>query len=418
MPPTDETYSAFHSRLLASHIISDSWVDGKERFAMTPHVLTIEEYQALCTAAERIGEAMNEASLRIWNSPELLDTYFMLTETQKRMWFASEGCWHFIARLDLFVLPDGSIRMCEINADTPSGEAETVLLNRLVSEHYPELYNPNQNFEDTYYRFTREMAHFTSDTCSTLGIVYPTDIPEDLSMILLYKQLFEQHGHTVVLGSPFNIRRSLNGKITMFGSEIDVLIRHYKTDWWGERETIWQDAEEYPDPDPIEPQLTRVLRAVRDHQITVINPFGAVVVQNKMMMAFLHDYLHHFSSETQAAITQYIPETRRMVDVDLTHLIREEWVLKSVYGCEGDDVLLGKDMTDEQWTLALDLAIRKHWIMQRYFEPRRTGGRIANYGVYLIGGTASGIYTRLSAGATDGDALSAATLVLPAQAIE
>lgn len=407
----EDTYSAFHSQLLASHIITDSWVDGRERFAIAPHILLQEEYHALNIAAERLGEAMNEAAKYIWNSPELLDSYFMLTESQKRMWFSSGGCWHVIARFDLFVLPDGTIRMCEVNADTPSGEAEAVLLNRMVSEKHPEFYNPNQHFEDTFYHYVREMALFTSGTFAAVGIIYPTDMPEDLSMVLLYKQLFEKHGHTVILGSPYNIRRASNGKLSLFGSEIDVLLRHYKTDWWGEREQIWLDAEEFPDPDPIEPQLTRVLRAGSEGHTTIINPFGAVVVQNKCMMAFLHDYKHHFSTETQDVIYEYIPETRRMVDVDTNQLNREEWVLKTVFGCEGDEVLIGRTMSDEQWNLALDLAIDRHWILQKYFEPRRSDGRIANYGVYLLAGNAAGIFTRLSPGATDLHSLSAATLV-------
>ncbi len=411
MKPPDYTYSLLHNRLTASHIITDSWVDGRERFDTVPHILPYDEFQSLCVAAERIGEAMNEATKYIWSDPELLDSYFMLTASQKRMWFSSDGCWHVIARLDLFLLADGTIRVCEINADTPSGEAEAVLLNRIVSEHYTELYNPNQNFEDTFYHFVREMAQITIGCCSTVGIIYPTDMPEDLSMIVLYKQLFERYGHTVILGSPYNIRRAHSGKLSLFGSEIDVLIRHYKTDWWGEREPIWSDAEEFPDPDPIEPQLTRVLRAVSEGHTTVVNPFGAVVVQNKSMMSFLHDFKHHFSTETQTVIEQYIPETYRLMDVDFNQLNREEWVLKSVYGCEGDEVLLGSTMSDEQWYDALELAISRHWILQKYFEPRRNNGQIANYGVYLIAGSTAGIYTRLSPGATDIHSLSAATLV-------
>lgn len=406
-----DLYAELHLQLLDSHIISDSWVDGNARFDIVPHVISQKELSDLYSAAERIGEAMNEAATLIWNSPELLDSYFIVTPYQKLMWLSAGGFWHVIARLDLFMLTDGTIRMCEINADTPSGEAETVLLNRIFAGKFPEYANPNGEFEETFYRFARELAETITGSCSTVGIVYPTDIPEDLSMVLLYKQLFERHGHTVVLGSPYNIRRAASGKIALFGSEIDLLIRHYKTDWWGERHPVWKDADDYPDPDPIEPQLSRVLNAHSNGHTAVVNPFGAVVVQNKFMMAFMHDYKHLFTPETREVIEAFIPKTRRLVDVQQSDLRREEWVLKSVYGCEGDEVIIGAAVSDEEWNRCLEMALPEHWIVQQYFEARRHEGRIANYGVYLLGGTASGIYTRLSIGATDGTSLSAATLV-------
>ena len=51
---------------------------------------------------------------------------------------------------------------------------------------------------------------------------------------------------------------------------------------------------------------------------------------------------------------------------------------------------------------------------QRHFESRRDGaGRIANHGVVLAGGRAAGLYTRVSAGATNAAAISVAAVVEP-----
>ena len=52
------------------------------------------------------------------------------------------------------------------------------------------------------------------------------------------------------------------------------------------------------------------------------------------------------------------------------------------------------------------------WIAQRFFEAEMLpGGETANMGVYLMGGKACGIYTRVQVGPTDANALSVATLV-------
>jgi hypothetical protein len=93
-------------------------------------------------------------------------------------------------------------------------------------------------------------------------------------------------------------------------------------------------------------------------------------------------------------------------------LPRAEWTLKSDYGCEGDEVILGPHVSDEIWTESLDKAIPERWIAQRYFDAAPIDGEaIPNYGVFLIGGQASGIFTRLSAHATDYRAVTAPTFI-------
>ena len=47
-----------------------------------------------------------------------------------------------IARADVFLTEQGPV-LCELNCDTPSGEAEAVLLNRTVAPAFPDLCDPN-----------------------------------------------------------------------------------------------------------------------------------------------------------------------------------------------------------------------------------------------------------------------------------
>jgi hypothetical protein len=87
-------------------------------------------------------------------------------------------------------------------------------------------------------------------------------------------------------------------------------------------------------------------------------------------------------------------------------------VLKSDYGCEGEEVCVGASMTDAEWAEALELAVPHRFIVQRRFDSVRDElGRAANHGVFLVAGRAAGTYTRLSVGPTDATALSVPTLV-------
>lgn len=416
-PPAPPDYARFAHQLYDTNIISDPWLYGNERFRLEPVVLDRATYTRLSEASEALGRVFDELARTVWAHPELLDDYYHLTPYQKAMWLASGGEWHGIARLDLFMLGDGTIRFCEMNSDTPSGEAEAVITNEILHPHYPTLLDPNQGFRERFCAMAIASCQGvdpTSERPPNVGILYPTDLPEDLSMIALYREWFTSAGCQVVLGSPYNIHVRPDGGIALFDLPIDLMIRHYKTDWWGERIPVWLDAEEFNDPDPLDPQILHVLEAEGANRLAVVNPFGSVVTQNKLSMALLWERIDLFSEESQATIRAYLPPTWRLDAVAETGLKREEWVLKSDYGCEGDEVVIGRDVTDEIWDLSFEQATPNRWIVQEFFDAAPTiDGMIPNYGVYLIGGETSGIFTRLSAQATDYTSVVAPTFIEP-----
>ena len=248
--------------LYATGILSDPWLGGKERFRLQPALLSQPHAERLRTAAERVGLIYHELSEIVVRRPELLDQFFNLTPWQKAMWLASEGRWHGIARVDLFICPDGAedgqIRACEMNSDTPSGEAEAALLNQLLHPFHTGAIDPNEGFDEQFWQMlaASHQARTGQDIePESVAIVYPTDLPEDLSMIAIYKRWLEERGCKVTLGSPFNLGVDDEGRVTVMGEAVDLIIRHYKTDWWGERETIWTNQAPFADPDPLAREL-------------------------------------------------------------------------------------------------------------------------------------------------------------------
>jgi glutathionylspermidine synthase len=410
------SYGEFAQQLYATGIVSDPWLNGRERFRLQPAFLSRRQIADLNLVAERIAAVYHELTQIVLQSPELLDQFFHLTLWQKAMWLASEGRWHGIARVDLFVCADGRIRACEMNSDTPSGEAEAVLLNQMLHPFHPTAIDPNAGFDERFWQMLiashRARMEDESDSPRTVAVVYPTDLPEDLSMIAIYRRWLEARGCRVLLGSPFNLGRSKDGRVTVMGEAVDLIVRHYKTDWWGERETIWQNQQPFADPDPLDRELSLLLEAESEGRVTVVNPFGAVVTQNKLSMALMWERRDLFSPQSRGWIEEYLPETRRLAPMNAAELHRDEWVLKSDYGCEGDSVVCGPFVKPNDWQLALTAAIPRHWVAQRFFEVAPAeDGLLPNYGVYLIGGRAAGIYTRLSAKATDHTAVTAPTFI-------
>lgn len=411
-----DAYASFARRLYQTSIISDPWIQGNERFRLEPLILSPALHREFVRACERIGALFDELAHIVWNAPDLLDAYFNLTPYQKGMWLASGGRWHGIARLDLFVLEDGSIRCCEMNSDTPSGEAEAVLVNRIIHEDHSSTIDPNVGFPERFVAMAmmswEGLDAIVREPLPGVGILYPTDLPEDLSMIAIYREWFEQRGCSVVLGSPYNVHVGRRGGVLLFDRPIDLLIRHYKTDWWGERVPVWLDAPDYNDPDPLDPYLEYLLNADIAGRLAIVNPFGSVLTQNKIALAFMWEEMHRFSDRSRETITDYFPEARRVTTTSSGELPREEWVLKSDYGCEGEEVVIGPLVEEAIWQLSLEQAAPGRWIAQRYFKAAEVPeGWIPNYGAYLIAGRFAGYFTRLSRRATDYTSVAAATFV-------
>jgi glutathionylspermidine synthase len=411
--PSADAYAAFADRIVESGLVRDPWVDGKPRFSRAPVVVGAGRYAELCRAAEAVAEACNAAAGLLAEDRDLAGDVLGLTPYQRLMWEASSPSWHGIARADVFVTDDG-VAVAEINCDTPTGEAEAVVLGELCADG--STMDPNRGLRDRFLAMVDFMAARERlperGRVRTVGLVYPTELTDDLPLVRLYKRWFESRGWGVVLGSPYNLSFE-SGRTCLFEVPLDVLFRHYKTDWWAERVSAWRD-DPIADPAPLDGPLRAVLSGIAAGSLSVVNPFGAVAIQNKRVLSLLWEQIHRLPQGAQAAVERYVPLTRRLEVMHTEQLLaqRAQWVLKSDYGAEGEEVVIGRDVDDATWRLTLERAEPRKWVAQRYFSAETdASGANVNHGVFLIGGKAAGLYARVQVGATDASALSAAALV-------
>jgi glutathionylspermidine synthase len=407
-------YAGFARAVYETGVISDPWFDGRERFGLRGVVLAKEQARALMEAAERVTYLHQELVEILLENPALVAEFYQLTPWQQLMWETAGGLWHGMARADLFVCDDGQIRCCELNSDTPSGQPEAVILNEMLRGLHGHALDPNAGLRERFVQMLREShAKRTDAPLRVVGIIYPTELSEDLAMITLFSRWLEGAGVRVVCGSPFNVRRTKRG-IEVLGVAVDLILRHYKTDWWGERTPVWADAPEYPDPLPLDGPLTALLGAEAANLVTIVNPFGSIVTQNKLSLAFFWEELDRFSKGARGWIRRYVPETRRMSTLSPERLRaeREEWVLKSDYGCEGQETVCGPFVSQEVWEKAIEQALPERFVAQKFFHAEADAeGRLANFGVYVLGGTACGFFTRLSRKSTEHTALTVPTFI-------
>jgi len=419
-------------RLLDGGLIGDPYFDGEPRFRDGTLVVDDRDYDAMCRAAEAVVRVHDEAVRLVADDESLLDTFFELTPCQKLLWHESAASWHGYARADIFDTPSGFVA-CELNSDTPTGHAETLALAAVAREEHAgelasgALHDPNAGLATATLDMLEAYVQrrLGADAERTAGIIYPTDLTEDLPLVRLLEGWLGARGYRVASGAPQNLTTAPDGRAALFGEPCSLLVRHYKTDWWGERFPVWMGDAPFDAPLPLAGPLEVLARAELGGHSVVVNPFGAVLTQNKRMLAFLWEHLDRLSEEGQATVRAHIPETLRLESVHpaLLSVERESWVLKSDYGCEGDEVVAGWELSQADWDRALGLAQAGRWVVQRRFHPRSqpapprapravgVAGEAVNYGVYVVAGAAAGLYARVHVGATDRAAQSVAVLV-------
>lgn len=420
-PPNDAAareYAEFALEIYESGVLFDPYFDGTPRFNLDGVVLSKPEAQKLNHAAETVTLLHEQLVEILIDDAQLMGEFYALTATQRAMWAASGGMWHAVARADLFITKDNQVKCCELNSDTPSGQAEAVVLNDLLyarnAKRNRRLSNPNAAFAARYIQLLMDAhAKRTDKPLTSVGIIYPTELTEDLGTMTLIARLLESRGISVVQGSPYNIRRR-HRRLEVINTPVDLIVRHYKTDWFGERETVWRDATDYADSEPLVEPLRALLEAEINDEVTIVNPFGSVVTQNKKSLAFMFQHKELFRPESQTAITELLPETRLMTNIRPEQLLDEQaaWVLKSDYGCESAETVCGAFVTANVWRRAVESAKPEHFVAQRFFEVApRACNRLANFGVYVLGGAASGFFTRLSHQSTQYDSLTVPTFI-------
>ncbi len=399
----EQEYLAHASRLKATGIIFDPWIDGAPRFRCEPLILSASRWQALRRAAESVTLACDAVAREVMREPALLDI-LGLSPHQRLMWASSPSKWHGIARADA-CFTDNGIVICGIDSDTPKGEPEAVASSALAWREHFDLEDPNERMGERFGAMVSAMhaALSARPTLRSAALVCPTVLSNDLGFVTLIHRWLLDSGWTVTLGSPFDLQQGGPSGVLMRDKPCDLIVRHHRIDWWGDRAAIWKDEPESQNKDPLDGPLQLVLRAQGDGRVAVVNPFGAVVTHNKRAMALMWELIERLPEAARDAVRRHVPHTVRMETIDAEALLRDraQWVLESDYGCEGGQAIVGSACDDEEWQAQVRNAVPEHWIARRHVDALADDrGWEASLGVYVIGGEACGILCREHAGAT------------------
>lgn len=317
------------------------------------------------------------------------------------------------ARFDGFMEGD-TLRLIELNAESPAGVAYADLLARAYLET-----PPMARFQETYQvipphgrdALLRSLLETYYDWGGSglprIAIVDWEGLPT-ATEFELFRDYFATHGLAAVVADPRQLELGARG-LSYRGAAIDLVYRRVATN-----ELLLRLDE-----------CRALIDAYRQGRICLVNSFRAKYVHKKALFAILTDYAHAhlFDASERAVIDRHIPWTRRVAalrtlyrgsSVDLPDFIlrrREQFVLKPNDDYGGRGIVIGALVDDAEWERRVRAASDDFWVVQE----RVSGGlmrfpiwdqslRFQDYLIdldpFLFGGEVGGCLARLAVGPT------------------
>lgn len=272
------------------------------------------------------------------------------------------------SRMDTFFMVDKrSLKCVEYNAETPAG----IGYNDVLAEVFDQL-EPMKLFQKQYsVRSTLALGTLTDAIISAyrewggkekpqIGILDWDDVPT-LNEHSLTQDHFERAGYPTIMADPRTLEYR-DGKLMAGDFLIDIIYKRVLFSELNQRMGTHNP----------------MLDAVRDHAVFITNSPSAKLLAKKASLAFLSDERNRdlFTAEHHAFINAHIPWTRVIEDrqtfygdqsVDLLAFVadhRERFVLKPNDEYGGKGVVLGWEVTDEEWASTLQTALHDPYVVQ------------------------------------------------------
>jgi glutathionylspermidine synthase len=361
-----------------------SYAKNIEYIGLDYLTLDRNKYKELIRASEKISKLMHKTQGLIYDNLDYFADILCIEDLKSLVRYKYTEEFLFIGRMDWALDNYGNLKLLEINSETPAGILESIWVKDIISEELNiKLENPNEKLANKiaaqFYRIIEDYSKVKA--VKTIGILSSTYYEDWYTAKAVLKAL-EGQPYEFVQGSIYDCKVAENGKLSLYGKELDAVYRYYPLDWF--------DKEDMSD---VKEALLKTLS---------INPVQTIISQSKAFFAVIFELLKqgYYSDEEAEIIKMYIPKTT----FDVEDLQSYDYIVKPLLSREGGGVTLAcdlKEMPDEEniyqervQTLSLD-----YWTHSNIKSTRETLYPII--GTYITGTEFAGIYTRLGKFITD-----------------
>lgn len=341
--------------------------------SLRPHLLANAQFKVLTKTAELVASALEKVAATVVQSPALM-AQLGLTELEQKLAIIDPGFpgAAITSRIDGFVHRD-QIKFVEYNGENPSSLSDQEGINRVLSEllamssfgrrYKLQQFSPARQLLETLLVTWREWG---GNGLPQIAIVDWKNLPTSNEFILL-QEYFQSHRVPTIVCSPDELEYE-RGKLRTGSFEIDLV---YK------RVVIHEFLARYDDTHPL-------VRAYRNHDVCVVNPFRCKIMHKKASFEALTDETcaKLFTAPERRAIARSIPWTRRMTHRTTTHQAkkidlprfvranRKRLVLKPNDDYGGHGVYIGAHLDQPQWEAAMGVALAADYVVQEAIELR------------------------------------------------
>ncbi len=340
--------------------------------SLRPHFLERKQFDLLTERAELVAAAMEKVAAAALRNPAMMDE-LGLTETERSLALIEPG---FVgsgisSRMDGFVFGD-EIRFVEYNAENTSSLSDQQGLNRVL-ETRPEMralaqdyelqeFSPLEQMLDTLLEVYREWSGRPERP--QIAIVDWPDLPTTNEFLIL-RDDFVSRGASTIICSPNELEYD-QGKLRCGDFQIDLVYKRVVI-----HELLERVAQDHP-----------LLRAYREGDICLVNPFRCKIMQKKAGFEWLTDEGNQawFSAEENVAIRASVPWTRRVFDrqttywgkkIELLEFIRkyrDRLIIKPNDDYGGRGLHIGARLTESAWDDAIASALEEDDIVQEAID--------------------------------------------------
>lgn len=343
---------------------------------LRPHIVTRSTYERVSQAAATVAMAMEKIVARALVDDELLR---ILTPTNSELKMARIDPGYrtlcVSSRLDAYVSHD-HFQFLEYNAETPAGVGDQMQLDKILCSlaHIKDLLAIHQHWQPApHQRLLRALVEAYRQwggavESPQIAIVDWKGVATESEFHVL-RDYFAAEGHEAIIADPREL--SYDGEWLRRGDfRIDIV---YK------RVIIHEFLEQCGDEHPL-------ARAYADQRVCLVNSFRAKLPHKKASFAILSDphYRELFTPGELDVFRRHIPWTRYVrpgvtefhnSDHELIDLIRREQnrlVLKPNDDYGGHGVFIGWEATADEWELAIQIALKRPYVVQERVVLEKT----------------------------------------------
>jgi uncharacterized circularly permuted ATP-grasp superfamily protein len=387
---------------------------------LRPNFYTPDQFQYLKQETEVLLSAFAKAHQAALADQKIMEQFHLRPweEEMARLHPTEQNAWS-TSRLDSFFSMDhGTLQFVEYNAETPAGMGyEDVLAQTLLDLPVVKQFQQKYSLQPLTVRhrlFEALMETYTQwlgrkpDQQPQIAIVDWDDVPTK-NEHRLCQEHFETHGCRTVLANPATLEYR-GGKLWAGDFRIDLIYKR----------VLALELQEQLGSD------NAIFKALRDRAVCISNSFAALILYKKSSLAFLSDESNHklFTPEENRAIAEHIPWTRVVAEkktyykgstADMIKIVqqnRESLVLKPNDAYGGKGVVLGWEVSQEEWEKAMQTALSEPSVVQEkvnvaseYF-PYYAEGHLRKAKLFVdanpfifMGSVTHGMLTRLSSAA-------------------